>query len=296
MNYNFSIIIIGYNSLSTLKKLLSSIKQLNADNIILEIIYVDDGSTDGSYDYFQSYKLPFKIIPVKLATNHGRAYATNKGIQSANGDWFLLIQSNMTVRPNLLQHYAKAIFTNNALIFTGTIQYKSTDIVFQNYLNHKNRGINAYKKFEKVHYSHLLFGNCIIHKSIFQEIKLNLKLDAYGGEELDFAYRALQKFPNAIIAYPKAQVVRIQFPILTTHCLRLEEYGHKNLKLLSPFLQKQVVKFPQLFFNIPFYLRWLISVLYCLGKKIYTIPYFSRSIIRLVLGLAILKGYYNKAK
>jgi len=296
MNYNFSIIIIGYNSLSTIKKLLPSIKQLNTDNIILEIIYIDDGSTDSSYDYFKSYKLSFKIIPVKLETNCGRVYATNKGIQSATGDWLLFIQSNMTVHPNLLQHYAKAIKEKNGLIYTGTIKYKSSDIVFEKYLNHHNRGINAYREFENVHYSHLLFGNCIINKSIFKEIKLNLKLETYGGEELDFAHKVLQKYPNSILAYPKARVVRIQFPTLVAHCLRLEEYGNKNLQILSPSLQKQVIKFPMIFLNIPLGLRWLISCLYDLGKKIYTVPGLSKLIIRCMLGLAILKGYYKKTK
>ena len=296
MNPNFSIIIIGFNSLTTLKELLPSIKQLNINNIKLDVIYVDDGSQDDSYEYFQSYKFPFTTIPIQLESNKGRVHATNVGIQHATGDWLIFIQSNMIVTSNFLQHYAKAIQTKKNLIFTGTIKYQSPDFVFEEYLNHSNRGINGYQKFDAVHYSHLLFGNCIINKTIFEQIKLNLQLETYGGEELDFAYQIIQKFPNSILAYPEAQVIRIQFPRLTTHCLRLEEYGGGNLSMLSPVLQKQVIKFPKLFLNIPYSLQWIISFCYYLGKRIYKMPYFSHKIIKLVLGLAILKGYYNTTK
>ena len=45
-NLNISIIIIGYNTSSELKKLLLSINNINASENILEVIYTDDGSRD----------------------------------------------------------------------------------------------------------------------------------------------------------------------------------------------------------------------------------------------------------
>lgn len=297
MNLNISIIIIGFNSLSTLKKLLPSIKNIVSKNINLEIIYIDDGSTDASFDYFKSYSFPFKAVSFKFENNRGRVHATDMGIQKATGDWLLFIQSNMIVDSHLLQHYANAIQSrdSNNLIIAGTIIYQSSDRALQNYLNSNSRGINAYRCYENIHFSHLLFGNCIIHNSIFKKYRLNLQLESYGGEELDFSYKVIKENPNIMIAYPDAQVTRIDFPVLQQHCVRLEEYGRENLALLDPALQKLVIRYKILLVPIPG-LYYLISCLYILGLHLYKIPMFSKVIIKYILGLAILKGYYKRVK
>jgi hypothetical protein len=171
--------------------------------------------------------------------------------------------------------------------------YQSSDCALQNYLNSKTRGINAYRRYENIHFSHLLFGNCIIHNSIFKKYQLNLQLESYGGEELDFSYKVVQEHPKTMIAYPEAKVTRIEFPVLQQHCIRLEEYGRENLAILDPVLQKLVVRYKMLLTPIPG-LYYLVSCLYALGLRLYKIPILSKIIIKYILGLAILKGYYYK--
>ncbi len=295
MNFNFSIIIIGYNTLSHLKNLLHSIKKLNTQNINVEVIYIDDGSTDQSFKYFNSYKLPFKKNAFKFTTNKGRVYATQKGIDCASGDWLLKIQSNMIVDCNLLQNYTKAISENNSLIFIGKILYQCQDIIFEKYLNHQRRGVNNYTNYNYVHYSHLVFGNCLIHQNIFKSINLNLQLNNYGGEDLEFASRVNHKFPKTMIACKKAIVSRIEHPTLIKHCHRLEEYGSQNFVLLSAKLKKQVIKFPALLAPIPG-ISLFINSIYYISMIIYKLPFISTFIIKIILGCAILRGYYNRTK
>ena len=295
MTFKFSIIIIGYNSLYTLKKLLSSLNNLDTQNVDLEIVYIDDGSTDNSMAYFQSYKLDCKKTNYQFSKNKGRVYATNAGIVRASGDWLLFIQSNVTVDAQLLQHYIHGIINCKKLIFAGSIIYQSEDVVLQRYLNNKKRGINAYKQYQAIDFSHLLFGNCLIHNSVFKKIKLNLKLSSYGGEELDFAFNAQSHFPNTMVACPKSKVTRIHFPNLKQHCKRLEEYGENNLSVLSPTLQKKVIKFPFLLIKIPG-IQCLIFILYRFGLVVYKTTLLPQIIMRFIFWLAILNGYYKKIK
>ena len=296
MNFKISIIIIGYNSLNTLKQLLPSLNSLNTQNLHLEIVYVDDGSTDKSMDYFQSYGLKYKKKSHKFINNKGRVHATNMGIKKSSGDWYLFVQSNTILDSQILQHYIKGIINNvKKLIFAGSIYYKSLDKALQQYLNSESHGINAYKQYQQIHFSHLLFGNCLIHSSVFKTIKLNLKLNLYGGEELDFAFKVVKRFPNSMIACPKAIVTRIQYPNLHQHCKRLEEYGAYNFHILSPALQKEVIKYPVVIANIPG-AYYLVLIFYRVCLTIYKMGLRPNIIMKLIFWFAILKGYYKGIK
>tara|TARA_B110000438_G_scaffold300535_2_gene353164 strand:- start:57 stop:947 length:891 start_codon:yes stop_codon:yes gene_type:complete len=296
MIFKFSIIIIGYNSLNTLKQLLPSLNNLNTRDVHLEIVYIDDGSKDNSMDYFKSYDLKYKKNFYQFINNKGRVHATNMGIKKSNGDWYLFVQSNTVLDSQILQHYIKGIINNaKKLIFAGGICYESLDKTLQQYLNNKSHGINAYKQYQQIHFSHLLFGNCLIHSNIFKTIKLNLKLNLYGGEELDFAFKVVKRFPNSMIACPKSIVTRIQYPDLHQHCKRLEEYGAHNFHILSPALQKEVIKYPALIANIPG-MYYLVLIFYRISLTIYKMGLRPSIIMKLIFGFAILKGYYKEIK
>ena len=96
---NISIIIIGYNNIKQLRQLLVSINQqkhITKDKI--ECIYVDDGSCDGSWKFFQNFHLKFKKRGRKLIKNSGRVEATQKAINLARGNWLLFIRSNLSFK------------------------------------------------------------------------------------------------------------------------------------------------------------------------------------------------------
>ena len=65
MNNNtnkISIIIIGFNTKTTLLVLLDSINNIICDTNNIEVIYIDDGSKDDSLLIFQKYNLQFHPV------------------------------------------------------------------------------------------------------------------------------------------------------------------------------------------------------------------------------------------
>ena len=64
-------------------------------------------------------------------------------------------------------------------------------------------------------------------------MEVNLKFKAYGGEELEFAYRLHKEYPQQIIACKTAIATRVNHPRLKQHCLRLEQFGKINFHLFS---------------------------------------------------------------
>ena len=198
------------------------------------------------------------------------------------------------VDQNILSAYCTAI-NEGVVAVGGKIVYESEDQKFEAYLNHPARGINQYKQHEKIKYQHLIFGNCIIKQSIFQNINLNLELRAYGGEELEFSYRLNKKYPQQIIACKTAIVTRVNHPKLQIHCLRLEEFGRINFPLLNTVLQQSVIKY-RLLLKTNFILKYLIVWINWVLFKIYYLGWGTQRIIWLVMLTSILKGFYKKTK
>jgi len=89
---NISIVILSFNTKELLKNCLESLKDLK-----VEIIVVDNGSTDGSLQLINSLKWPnLKIIANKK--NLGYGAGNNQGIKIAQGDYILLLNSDTVVK------------------------------------------------------------------------------------------------------------------------------------------------------------------------------------------------------
>lgn len=95
-----SIIIPIYNSDKYLKKCLDSILNQTYKNI--EIILVNDGSTDNSLNICKEYKEKDNRIKIINNTNHGVSYSRNCGIKIANGDYIVFVDSDDTVDENYI--------------------------------------------------------------------------------------------------------------------------------------------------------------------------------------------------
>ena len=130
---------------------------------------------------------------------------------------------------------------------------------------------------------------------MFQNINLNLALTSYGGEELEFAYRLNEKFPQQIAACKTAIVTRVNHPKLKQHCLRLEEFGKSNFPLLNTVLQQSVIKY-SLLLKTNFILKCLVMWINWISFKIYHLGCGPHRIIQVVMLTSILKGFYKKTK
>ena len=84
---DLSIIIPSYNEKNNLKFLINKSNKLISKNKTLEIILVDNGSTDGSKNFLQFLQPPstrLKIVRVKK--NIGYGYGIKYGLKHANGE------------------------------------------------------------------------------------------------------------------------------------------------------------------------------------------------------------------
>ena len=98
MEDKVSVIIPVYNSEKFLSESIKSILDQSYKNI--EIIAVDDGSTDNSLEILNQFKDEIIIIHQE---NQGLAGALNTGIEKMNGEWFKWLSADDILKPNAVK-------------------------------------------------------------------------------------------------------------------------------------------------------------------------------------------------
>ena len=103
-----SVIITMYNSESFVEHAIQSVLQQEQHGLIIEIIVVDDGSTDASCQVVENINNPaIRLIP--LPVNGGQALARNEGLKEAKGQWIQFLDSDDRISHDLFQKFEKKL-------------------------------------------------------------------------------------------------------------------------------------------------------------------------------------------
>lgn len=200
-----SCIVPVYNVEKYIKKCLDSIlKQSFKD---FEIILVDDGSTDNSGKICDEYEKKDDRIKVIHKSNGGLSDARNKGIENANGDYFIFIDSDDYIDENMFEILYNLNIENNteiaacdkAFVFenTGKIEYgNETNIVrvlnseetFKIIVDfYKKLGMEMWNKL----YSKTLFDNIRFPKGkIFEDQATQYKL-IFAANKISYVEKSM---------------------------------------------------------------------------------------------------------
>ncbi|MBO8130221.1 MAG: glycosyltransferase family 2 protein [Candidatus Marinimicrobia bacterium] len=100
-NKLLSIVIPVYNEVGSLKELYEKIsKVFENSKYEIEIIFVDDGSTDGSCDIEEEIaEKDSRVKVIQLNKNYGKAVALTAGFQTATGDYIATIDADLQDDP-----------------------------------------------------------------------------------------------------------------------------------------------------------------------------------------------------
>ncbi len=125
---DISVVIVNYNTKSLLKKCLDSIIQKSKE-IDLEIIVVDNASTDGSLQYLNKIKKTKGVRVITSKKNLGFSKANNEGIRISKGKYVLLLNSDTELKSNLLKHMYDWMDKNKNLgVATCKLVYPNGDV------------------------------------------------------------------------------------------------------------------------------------------------------------------------
>ncbi|NDV65184.1 glycosyltransferase [Bacteroides sp. 224] len=147
-----SIIIPVYNTQDYVKQAVDSIIHQTLQDI--EIIIVNDGSTDDSFKILQELASTDKRIKLYSQENQGLSNTRNRGIEVASGDYIYFMDSDDLLDKNALKEcYEKCEKENlDFVFFNADVIHESTDSSFQMDYHHSGIEDRVYSGVEILNY------------------------------------------------------------------------------------------------------------------------------------------------
>lgn len=215
LNYmQYSIIVPVYNRLDEVKELLESAEKLNYPRNEFEILFVDDGSTDGFRNFIHSYKSNSGLIIRYLyQSNQGPGKARNEGMKKGEGDFFIFFDSDCLLPPEYLQTLSGFLQINSLDVFGGSDAAHDSFSKVQKAINYAmtsfftTGGIRGNKK--QLNKFQPRSFNMGVSKSVFKDVGGFSSM--HPGEDPDLSLRIREKgyrigFVPGLTVYHKRRI------------------------------------------------------------------------------------------
>lgn len=161
---NISLVIPLLNEQESLPELHQWIvKVMTTHNFSYEILFIDDGSTDGSWQTIENLSKENKAVKgIRFLRNFGKSQALHAGFAQAKGDVIITMDADLQDSPDEIPELYQLITSENYDLISGWKKKRYDSVVFKNIpsklfnwaarktsgvqLNDFNCGLKAYKK------------------------------------------------------------------------------------------------------------------------------------------------------
>ena len=195
-----SIIVPVYNCEKFLEKCVKSIQSQTVSGI--EILLVNDGSTDSSLSICRSFALEDLRIRVFNQQNSGQSRARNVGLENANGEYIAFVDSDDWVDSDYFEKLISACDKHEADVACGSIirERKYSNKFRINYTS-ENIYVSPQEKIDAAKVPDMCYvWNKVYRRSFLDFIELKF-IDGMYFEDVDFVTRAIY-YSNKIVTVP----------------------------------------------------------------------------------------------
>lgn len=226
-----TIIIPVYNAEQYLHRCVDSLLKQTYTNI--ELILVDDGSSDNSSKICDEYCAKDKRINVIHKTNNGVSEARNSGLKVATGDYIGFVDSDDFVEESFVEDM---MIGDYDIIVSGyrAISEKQEEIILPKEIEYKNQN----KEFFTAAFCNNYFNavwNKLFKKSVIKDIGFDKEFNF--GEDYKFNIQALDNATN-IVSVPIANYNYVIFQNSNSICKKEKIYR----KISSYIMQTEMAE------------------------------------------------------
>jgi len=238
-----SVIVPVYNCEKYISDCLESICSQTYDN--LEIIVVNDGSTDDSQSILSKYELRDKRIKLITINNSGVSAARNVGMKYAGGEYISFVDSDDYIGNNMIEKLVMAIESGSyamAIVGIKMCYYKNKKVRCIDNIPNVSSVVSEEdfrKEFPALYQCKSYLSPCakLYRNSIIREYKLRFRQNVCIGEDMLFNYDYLRVDFSSIVVKESMYFYRIEKKDSLT-----QNYTKQRI-LNNEMLLKESVKF-----------------------------------------------------
>lgn len=230
-----SVIVPIYNVEKYLEDCLLSLKNQNFDDY--EVLLIDDGSSDNSSQIAKKFAEDNKRFFYFKKENEGLSSARNYGIDRANGEWLMFVDSDDMVSSDYIKVLYNLVISHKCLL--GVCKFsRFRDIIPPSIDENKSVDVcssNFYLK-EMFSSNFMVACNKIYHKSLFTSIRY-----PYKKIHEDFAttYKIIDLVDNLVITSKSLYFYRINECSITKSKIKVNKID------LLEICKEQIIYFKQ---------------------------------------------------
>jgi len=234
-----SVIVLNYNGLAFLNACFASLRQVNYPKDKIEIIMVDNASTDGSVDYVKNNFNEVRIF--RNDSNLGFSKGNNVGLREAQGEFILILNNDTCIDRDCIRAMVEvARFDDRVGIVAPKIYFLRKEGVINNagsFLLWNGWAVDrGYGEIDKGQYDRVeeVFAACgacmLLRRTMLEDIGFfDENIFAYF-EDTELSWRARLRgwrvvyTPRAIVYHVHAGTSREWSPFFTYHVFRNKLY------------------------------------------------------------------------
>ena len=203
----YTIIMPVYNAENFLSKNLTFFKNIKRDDI--ELLIVNDGSTDNSLEIIKSYSI--KNCTIIDQENHGVSYSRNVGIKKAKGKYISFLDCDDFLNDNIFETIDKYINDNYDVIrysfsFFNGEEYTPFKLA-QTPMVYRNKKVLQLQQDAMSTFKYNSIWNQFIRKSLLEKNEIYFNEKHKYAEDLEFNLKLFSKatsvciLPNSLYFY-----------------------------------------------------------------------------------------------
>jgi GT2 family glycosyltransferase len=246
MGFSFSVVIPTHDRLASLQEVLAAV-EAQSGAAELEIVVVDDGSTDGTREWLAAHEFSVPAVVVRQERS-GPAAARNAGVAAARGERIAFLGDDTVPAPTWLAEHARAHRERGGspmLAILGRTRWHHRIRVtpFLDYLNEDGRqfGYGLIRGGEEVPFNFFYTSNLSLARELLVAEPFDVRFPFAVWEDIECSYRLHRR--GLRLVYEPAAVVEHDHPTdLESFSARQERAGaaavvfHRLHPELGPFL------------------------------------------------------------
>ncbi len=226
-----TVIIPSYNRASFIRETVESVLGQIYENI--DLVVVDDGSTDGSLEILESYRDRIKLLRHEGGANKGQSASINLGMRSSEGEYIAILDSDDTWAPKKI-----------AIQVEYLQQHPDVGLVYVNEIIIDENGVEQYKIFPSNHLETSDPGavlldcyfrvptNALVRRSVF-EVAGEFDESMRSSQDHDMAIRLTEVTKIAFLNEPVSYYRKHKDSLSFTNTRRRWETGFRILEMAA---------------------------------------------------------------